>query len=179
MLNAKWEYCRTKDNPADLLTRGISYKAFQSSFWMEGPTWLKEKSKWCRSEVLHLNVEPNQLQEENHPETTEVLPLMQSTGIHKIINISNYSSLTKLLNITGYVLRFLANMKNPTSRQIGPLSVKEMTTAQFTWILSCQQERFHREIQNLKLSPNTKTRLSLVRQLQLYLDEGGYLRCGG
>ena len=182
MPNAKWGYCPTKDNPADLLTRGISYKAFESSFWMEGPTWLKEKSnwpKWNRSEVLHLNVEPNQLQEENQTETTEVIPLTQSTGIHKIINISNYSSLTKLLNITGYVLRFLANMKNLTSRQTGPLSVKEMTTAQFTWILSCQQERFHKEIQNLKLSPNIKTRLPLVRQLQLYLDKGGYLRCGG
>ena len=113
MPNAKWEYCPTKDNPADLLTRGISYKAFESSFWMEGPTWLKEKSKWSRSEVLHLNVEPNQLQEENQTETTEVIPLTQSTGIHKIISISNYSSLTKLLNITGYVLRFLANIKNP------------------------------------------------------------------
>ena len=92
MPNAKWGYCPTKDNPADLLTRGISYKAFESSFWMEGPTWLKEKSnwpKWNRSEVLHLNVEPNQLQEENKTETTEVIPLTQSTGIHKIINISN------------------------------------------------------------------------------------------
>ena len=106
-----------------------------------------------------------------------MIPLTQSTGSHKIINISNYSSLTKLLNITGYVLRFLANMKNSTSRQTGPLPVKEMTTVQFTWILSCQQERFHREIQNPKLLPNTKTRLPLLRQL--YLDEGGYLRCGG
>ena len=165
---------------ADLLTKGISYKAFECSFWMEGPTWLKEKSKWpkwSRSEVLHLNVEPTK--DENKTEPTEVIPLIPSTGIHKIINISNYSSLTKLLNITGYVLRFISSMKNLTSRQTGPLSVKKLSTAQFTWILSCQRECFDKEIQNLKLSRNTKVRLPLVRQLQLYLDNGGYLRCSG
>ena len=70
-------------------------------------------------------------------------------------------------------------MKNLTSRQTGPLSVKELSTAQFTWILSCQRERFDKEIQNLKLSQNAKACLPLVRQLQLYLDNGGYLRCGG
>ena len=108
-----------------------------------------------------------------------MIPLIPSTGIHKIINISNYSSLTKLLNITGYVLKFLSNMKNLTSRQTGPLSVKELSTAQFTSILSCQRERFDKEIQNLKLSQNAKAQLPLVRQLQLYLDNGGYLRCSG
>ena len=73
---------------------------------MEGPTW-------------HLNVEPTQLQEENQIEPTdsEVIPLTQSTGIHKIINIYNYSSLTKLLNITGYVLRFLYSKHEESNHQ--------------------------------------------------------------
>ena len=144
------------------------------------PTWLKEKSKWPKwslSGVLHLNVEPTK--DEYKTEATEVIPLIPSTGIHKIINISNYSSLTKLLNITGYILRFLSNMKNLTSRQTGPLSVEELSTAQFTWILSCPRECFDKEIQNLKLSQNAKACLPLVRQLQLYLDNGGYLCCGG
>ena len=62
-------------------------------------------------------------------------------------------------------------MKNPTTRQTRPLSVKELMAVRFTWILSCQQERFHKEIQTLKKSPNTKARLPLIRQLQLYLDK--------
>ena len=145
---------------------------------MQGPSWLTDESKWpkwSRTDILHLQIESTH--DENQSEPTEVTP--QPTGIHRIIKASSYSTLTKLLNITGYVLRFLADIQNPTSKQTGPLSVTELTRAQSTWILSCQQERFPKEIQNLKSKPTSKKRLPLVRQLQLYLDKAGYLRCGG
>ena len=38
-----WRYCPSKDNPADLLTRGCPAKLlFKGSgwFWFHGPTWL-------------------------------------------------------------------------------------------------------------------------------------------
>ena len=173
-----WNYCPSGDNPADLLTRGISYEVFKHSFWMHGPSWLTKESKWpkwSRSEILHLQIEPTH--DESQSESTEVTP--QPTGIHRIIKISSYSTLTRLLNVTGYILRFLTNIRNPSSKQTGPLSVMELTRAQSTWILSCQQEYFSKEIQNLKSTSTSKKRLPLVRQLQLYLDKAGYLRCGG
>ena len=54
-----------------------------------------------------------------------------------------------------------------------------MNTAQFKWILNCQRQQFPREIQYLKLNQRSKKRPPLVRQLQLFLDEKGYVRCGG
>ena len=41
-----WNYCPSGDNPADLLTRGISCEVFKHSFWMHGPSWLTKESKW-------------------------------------------------------------------------------------------------------------------------------------
>ena len=36
----QWKYCPTKDNPADLLTRGIPAKQFiQNPVWFQGPHW--------------------------------------------------------------------------------------------------------------------------------------------
>ena len=173
-----WNYYPTGDNPADLLTRGINYEVFTHSFWMQGPSWLTIESKWpkwSRTEILHLQIEPTH--DENQSDPTEITP--QPTGIHRIIKASNYSTLTKLLNITAYILRFISNIRNRTSTQTGSLSVMELNRAQSTWILSCQQECFPKEIQNLKSTSTGKKRLPLVRQLQLYLDKAGYLRCGG
>ena len=36
-----WRYCQTQDNPADLLTRGITFSQLKlSTLWKHGPHWL-------------------------------------------------------------------------------------------------------------------------------------------
>ena len=100
-------------------------------------------------------------------------------GIQMVIDLFKYSTLTKLLRVTGYVLRFISNLKDSTAKQNSPLSVEELNTAQFMWILNCQQQQFSREIRYLKFNQRNKQYPPLVRQLQLFLDDQGYLRCGG
>ena len=46
-------------------------------------------------------------------------PTEPHTGIHKIIDLSRYSTLTKLLCVTGYVLRFINNLRDSTAKQTG------------------------------------------------------------
>ena len=42
-----WHYCPSADNPADLLTRGISSEQFIiSTLWKHGPTWLTSQTLW-------------------------------------------------------------------------------------------------------------------------------------
>ena len=54
-----WSHCPTKDNPADLLTRGISATEFHTStLWKHGPHWLPSEShwpSWNSSQVLHIH----------------------------------------------------------------------------------------------------------------------------
>ena len=42
-----WQYYPTQDNPADLLTRGITSSQLKSStLWKQGPQWLPSKDNW-------------------------------------------------------------------------------------------------------------------------------------
>ena len=42
-----WSYTPSSDNPADLLTRGISTQQLISSqLWSKGPNWLASKTEW-------------------------------------------------------------------------------------------------------------------------------------
>ena len=42
-----WHYCPTSDNPADLLTRGITADQLGlSTIWQHGPPWLTSESQW-------------------------------------------------------------------------------------------------------------------------------------
>ena len=180
-----WHYCPSADNPADLLTRGISSQQFMlSTVWKHGPPWLTSKNRW-----------PTWSQQQaHHPESTEVMTTLTAEGamtstptssqhitstadsrVHQIITSSNYSNLNKLLRVTAYILRFTHNCRNSTKRK-GALSSIERKKANLLWILNTQQQVFSSEIANIR---SKSQRLPLVRQLRLFLDQSGALRCGG
>ena len=100
--------------------------------------------------------------EEFTPTTTSQV----TTGLHCIINLSNYSSLDKLIAITAYVYRFISNLKSGNT-QHGPLTAAELYQAKMYWIKDCQQQVYGREISTLLSSPTTNKCFPLVRQLRL------------
>ena len=46
-LDVKFKYVPTSDNPADLLTRGLSFENFKLklSFWIHGPCWINDRGR--------------------------------------------------------------------------------------------------------------------------------------
>jgi len=100
-------------------------------------------------------------------------------NLHQITDISRYSTLSKLLHVTSYELRFISNLRESTTKQTGPLSVQELSAAELKWIYSCQQQQFPMEIQHLKSNSRNKKCPPLVQQLQLFIDDLGYIRCSG
>ena len=60
LLASAWTYVPTDENPADLLTRGISEKQLQSSqLWLHGPSWLTHTDQWptwSPADVVHLQM---------------------------------------------------------------------------------------------------------------------------
>ena len=81
------------------------------------------------------------------------------------------------MSITSYVLRYCNNLRHPTDKILGPITAKELSAARLAWVQSCQSQVCKKEIINLK--EKSGKRLPLVRQLCLFLDNAGYLRCGG
>ena len=109
-----WNYCSSGDNPADLLTRGTSSTALSTPLWTNGPSWLSDESKWPQwNSTLSLHLQTNDTEVE---QPVPMDPTEPHTGIHKIIDLSRYSTLTKLLRVTGYVLRFINNLRDSTAR---------------------------------------------------------------
>ena len=101
-------------------------------------------------------------------------------GIHNIINISNYSTLEQLLPVSAYVLRFISNIKSGTAQNTRTITVHDINKSLSLWIHSCQQTSFSKEIHSLRSEVKQKhKRLPIVRQLRLFLDQFGYIRCGG
>ena len=99
-------------------------------------------------------------------------------GIHVLIDPSAYSSYTKLLDVTAYVLRFIHNTTQMLFKLTGPLTPSELSVANLRWVGNVQHRCFSEEITSLKTN-NRSSRLLLVRQLRLYLDHTGLIRCGG
>ena len=177
--SASWGFCSTNDNPADLLTRGITYDQLQSSLmWLKGPPWLLSDNlgpEWKPTEALQLQVSLVEAEETAQPETQSTTSV-EDTGLHYILDVSAYHSLSRLLNVTAYILRFVRNIRKPSIKYSGPISPAERTQANLKWIQTVQQQSFPAEIQNINFQ---LSRSPLVRQLRLFIDKGGLIRCGG
>ena len=171
-----WKYCPSADNPADLLTRGITTEQLRSSdLWVHGPTWLLTQSAWDPAEVLLTCLELECIEQvhSDHTKTDHNPP----ASVARIININDYSKLTKLLAVTVYILRFAINARRTSPITTDThLSPTELAVATVKWIHAVQHDHFPTEVQNLQ---SQSQRLPLVRQLRLLLDKDMLLRCGG
>ena len=90
--------------------------------------------------------------------------------VEEIIDCTRYSSLQKLKRVTGHVRRFHnARMrKNPEKRKTGELDANELKEAELLWVRSMQR--------CLKNDPKYS---AMERQLSIFGDETGILRCKG
>ena len=173
-----WSFTPSNDNPADLLTRGISTDQLLSSqIWSQGPQWLTSESSWPRwlpTNILHLQLSDS-------PGTDDTATQQDGdqniTGIHNVIDVFRYSSINKLLAVTSYVLRFINNALKQRTRIVGPLHSSELNTAEKLWISSSQKTSYKQEITYLTQKQNSCP--TLVKQLRLFLDKDKLLRCGG
>lgn len=119
-----WFHVRTADNPADLVSRGLSAdELVNNSMWWNGPSWLSNSEKeWPK---------PLKLNEINSPEMLvelkchNVYSNINQLEIHvpnlpKPIPLMDYTfNLNKLLRIMVYINRFVANLnKNKRSNRI-------------------------------------------------------------
>jgi len=123
-----WKYCSSSANPADLLTRGLTYKHFQSSkIWFYGPPWLPYAHQWptwLQEPIPHLHAVA--------AFANEFVPdqeMPPNSGPQRIIPLTKYSSLRRLLAVTTYVKRFIQTLRNKTQTSKGPVTAVELDKA--------------------------------------------------
>lgn len=104
-----WRYCPGSDNPADLLTRGITGSRLVSSdLWWSGPKWLTEhENEW--PDLRSSNEAETDLLKE---ERKAVHVTLQTTPPEPLLDLTKYSELHRALRVTAWCLRFLRNCRN-------------------------------------------------------------------
>ena len=149
-------YVPSKENPADLLSKGMSWKHFiVSNLWFCGPEWLVT-GEW-----------PNQ---KPHVIVNEVTTVEPEKSLSPILPYEQISTLSRLLVITKFIFRFL-NLKFKLN--LNPMNY---------WLKFIQNHCYNNVKGLLKCSlpvTGNKEAKKLIEDLGLFIDADGLLRCRG
>lgn len=173
----RWLYVHTKENPADLVSRGADPdELIDCELWWLGPQFLGDG----KYDFLY-----------TPPPATDDLPEVKKTvapsSTAKVSLLTRkddffsfrdrFSDLNKMTRTMAYILRFCHNLKNKTDRKTGTaLSPSELTTALNRLLQYEQSIHFTSEINSLKNGENVNGSL---KPLHPFLDGEGILRVGG
>ena len=148
---AQWRYVPTKENPADLVSRGSSIDKLNStSQWVSGPCFLRQlEENWPASKFEKPLEETMEIKKNvNTCFTTYAVPTKSNKEWR--LDPTRYSKWTKLIRVTVWVKRFLDNCRSlKEHRDSGELTVDEIIDAENHSIRTMQQEQFSEEYKDL------------------------------
>ncbi|XP_049316212.1 uncharacterized protein LOC109579356 [Bactrocera dorsalis] len=158
----KWKHVSSKDNPADVASRGISVEKISNlDIWWYGPKWLKlSESQWPE-------VKTN--------DSARILLTSKDQNEFMDNLISRYSSWLKLQRVMAYILRFGKKQRN---HQTVNLSAEELQSARNVIIRQTQKKLFKDEINKL-MGEKHISNTSQIVNLNPFLDKTGIMRVGG
>jgi hypothetical protein len=159
--NPNWYYVPSKQNPADLISRGSSVNdLISSTLWWQGPSWICQPVKdW-----------PKLSAKDNTQHQKQIISNVTTLNSQNIITIENYSSFDKLLRITAYVLRFIHNIKGK-ERYTGSLSISEIKNAHNYLVKCVQAETFIQEIKDIKSKNSVSSKSHIISLNPIICDD--------
>ncbi|GBO40248.1 hypothetical protein AVEN_164417-1, partial [Araneus ventricosus] len=143
-----WSHCPGKENPADLLSRGIpASNLAKSSLWWHGPPWLSKPSEfWPCKIVIESPMGNLELRKEFQTVSQNKCVVYDSQFV---FDLNKYSDLNKVLVITTLVKRFVNKLRKlPT--EVGPCSAAELLEAEQDWIKFEQNLVYSSELERIK-----------------------------
>ncbi|XP_043219934.1 uncharacterized protein LOC122380652 [Amphibalanus amphitrite] len=173
-------YVSTDSNVADMLTRGLSAKEFHKKLavWCHGPDWLGDHpEQWPKSPLHCLSEEGKVMVElQQHHQQVEINTEAQTPATQIILSIKDFSSLRRLHGVTARVFHFVNVLKHREA------DAKEQAT--HYWLKVMQENAFTEEISYLQDKQENKLVNSasvpkLVKELNVFIDKSGLLRCRG
>ena len=164
-----WKHCPGEQNPADIGSRGASaVKLRDSEWWWYGPAWLVEQEDHWPAEKL---IGPTNESHEEERSTAALAVLCgTSQAIENVMEISNYSTLRRLLRVTAWVKPFCFNIfqRIKNDRRKCVLKLEEIVASENEWVKAAEQK--------LKQGDNYH---QLVKKFGLQKDQDSIVRCKG
>lgn len=189
-----WRYVNTKQNPADLLSRGAKpSELVGNKLWLHGPEWLQlTESQWPQEQFPMALQYNDDLELRVHAVTEFKIGLELSKDPelpNNRVSILDYSDkIEKAQRVLAYVIRAVNAIRNgwkkPKRNQrsakkiIPPPSAQEKAWAMEYYIRKSQEEHFNPELTALK-QHRPLPHKSKLEPLKPILDERGVIRVGG
>ena len=171
-LTCKFTYLETNCNPADLLTRGESFKSFVDHMdtWLHGPKFfLLPQRDWPKYDLGCLSDSDKQL-------TINTGTLKANSEIDcsecGLLPVTKFSNLNKLLRVTALVFFFIAKLRRHRESKLECIN-----KAKKYWIKAEQSRYLTREIHIL--DGKERQLPPLVKNLNLFLDSNKVVRSKG
>ncbi len=106
------EYVPTKQNPADIASRGTTAtQLVENKLWWNGPEFLTKSNEHWPTQPSNNQEDDSELKPAPRSVITATVDVAQVPSITKLIDSSKYSNITRLLRVTVYVIRFINNLK--------------------------------------------------------------------
>lgn len=165
-----WRHVPTDENPADIISRGVSVTSLQSlTLWWQGPDYLKR-------DPAHWPATPSTV--DKLPETrNEVSLIVHNSTSRELIDFSRFSNLSRLQRTVAYVLRFINVLKKGTKHEHKYLNTDELDNALILILKQSQSQSFP-EYNLLIKKQDLPSKSSLIK-FNVYLDENNLIRVGG
>ncbi|GFW93555.1 integrase catalytic domain-containing protein [Trichonephila clavipes] len=176
-----WFHCSGKDNPADLLTRGISVDALtKNSKWWNGSSFLRQIDFQTKGldEAIPKRVYLTEMKKNSNPkeDISLTLTVTKNNFLENIIDISN--NYVKLIRVVSFLYRFIHNCRTRVTKIKGPLTSQEESHAENWLIHSLHEREFYEEMRKL-LAGEPIPMKSKLTPLNVFLDESNIIRVGG
>ena len=185
----RWFYVDTKQNPADLASRGLTVDDQEGGrLWLKGPVFL-----WKREELWPLN-EGIPLVSDNDPEVNKVV-MVHATTVNDSFSILQRFEDRRLSwrqagRVMAVVIKFCKLLrKQDTTVPEVVISVADVQIAETALLKLIQQRELNNEIQfyikqntvspEQKRTNNQRRSESRLWSLDPFVDEEGILRVGG
>ena len=182
----QWRHVSTKENPADLPTRGTSVANLKNNaLWWNGSEFLKCHEKdWIKVKI-EVNQETlsevrKQARIQINTENEEDLTLLATT--HETswrLQPERYSSWNRLVRVRAWVQRFIENCtRKIEDRCRGDITYQEIADAETAIIKEAQRQAFSEEYRALANQRPIPLKSKLLT-LKPVIDEEGLLRSDG
>ena len=170
-----WHYCANKDNPADLLTRGLTCdNLISNGQWWNGPQWLSLPLEYQPVKQPNEDIPPEACEEERR-----VTRVCTAVAVKPFIEMSRYSTWIKLIRVTAYVLKAVKLFNATCKSQVTELSAEEMQQAELKFCMWVQQDAYKEDYEQLKAGEALPKSSRLLKLDPYYDGTDHVIRVGG
>lgn len=188
----RWRYVNTKENPADLLSRGVRPRDLvDNSLWLHGPAWLSQPMQDWPAEQFPYKESKDVEIEMKVFRVTEFKPALDINfrGTQTRVPLLDYvPRIEQALNILSYVIRYINALRSKNRPPVRKTrSCKELidqpTEQEKAWASQyfakkMQEQYFNKELTALRQQKGLSDD-SRILPLHPILDTNGLMRVGG